>query len=216
MARPEREIHRVHLLQPLRGTVGEHRIFVMDVSLRGFRIAHQDRLGADGDRLRIEFEYDGQPVRARCHIRWTASQQVGKASYSRSLYHSGLQIREIAQPSRKALVAMIESHVMRALDEQRSNAHGVPPGAPPALQRFEIREYVRHEHGFVGWREAKTDNPAQPHHGFTIASDATSEEVAMLRATYEGGDLQTRDMIRKLAAASVSVSNGVRMRRYQP
>ena len=210
----EREIHRVHLLQPLRGSASELRIFVMDVSLRGFKIAHQEHVGAEGDRVRIEFEYDGQPIRARCEIRWTASQLVGRASYSRSLYHSGLRIHDIAQPSRCALVSMIEWHVVRALDEQRSNARGVPPMAPSYRSGI-VREFVRHEHGFIGWREARTDSPAQPRHGFTIAADVNSDEVAMLRATYESGDTSTRDMIRKLAAASINTTP-VAARRYQP
>ena len=211
--RAEREIHRVHLLQPLKGLAGGHRIFVIDVSLRGFKIAHQERLGAEGDRVRIEFEYDGQPIRARCEIRWLASQRVGQASYARSIYHSGLRIRDIAQPSRRALVAMIEWHVVRALDEQRSNAHGIPPIAPSYLGGI-VREFIRHEHGFIGWREAKTDDPAQPRHGFTIAADVNSDEVKLLRATYESGDVSTREMIRKLAAASTQ--QAVAARRFHP
>jgi len=55
-------VQRVRLAEPLRGTIGAVRIFVMDVSLRGLRVAHQENIGEIGSSCVVRCEWKGQPM----------------------------------------------------------------------------------------------------------------------------------------------------------
>ena len=115
-----RRIQRLHILEPLPGTIRGRNVHVLDVSLRGVRVAHGDALGDVGEECELTFQWEGQTVVLDCRIRRSAVQRIGTASYARTLYHSGLEIRSAR--SMKVLRGMIESHVERTLDEQKAKA----------------------------------------------------------------------------------------------
>lgn len=211
-----RGIQRVVFLQPLRGKTGDARVFVVNASLRGFCVAHQEWIGEMGDPIRLSFEHDGFTIRAECEIRWTRVQRAATAG-GKAIHHSGLRISHITKESSRSLIELVEIHVVRALDEQKANARGLPARAAQSFQTGAAKDFMRHElQPGGGWKEAKTTDPKQPHSGFTMAADATRAEVMMLRTAYETGDHSSRHMIRELAAASISTPDGIPTRKYQP
>lgn len=116
-----RRIQRLHILEPLPGKIRGRSVHVLDVSLRGVRVAHGDTLGAVGEECELSFEWEGQTVVLDCRLRRSAVQRIGTASYARTLYHSGLEIRSVR--SLEMLRQIIESHVTKALDEQKAKAN---------------------------------------------------------------------------------------------
>ena len=44
-----RRLQRVKLLEPLAGKVAGQRVFILDISRSGVRVAHQESLGAQGE-----------------------------------------------------------------------------------------------------------------------------------------------------------------------
>lgn len=79
-----RRYHRVNLPQPIRGAVGPARVYVLDASVGGIRIAHQVALPAPGEFCRIEVPTDLGPLTLDCEVVRTVPE--------RSVYHTGLQI----------------------------------------------------------------------------------------------------------------------------
>lgn len=210
-----RGIHRVNFLQPLRGKIGDTRVFVVNACLRGFCVAHQEWIGEIGDTVRLSFEHDATTIRAQCELRWNRVHRSGTAG-SKAVHHTGMKIIEISRESSRSLIELVEIHVVRALDEQKANARGRPAIAAQSFQTGGAKQFVRHDFHVGKWRETKTTDPRQPHSGFTIAADTSPGEVNMLRTAYESGDSSARTMIRELAAASIATPDGIPTRKYEP
>lgn len=212
-----RRVQRVRLMQPLRASVDGTKAFVIDLSLSGLRVMHQDDLGEVSRTCLVRTEWDGYPLDLRCRLVRTTLHQAGNAQ-GRALYHSGLSITEAIGVSDVALRRLIEHHVERALDEQKANARGIPPPvAAQSVATGTASAFVRHELTRGRWREVVTATPAQPEDGFTIAAHTTRAEVEMLRRAYEAATTPgERVMIRRLAALSVSSGEVVQARRYMP
>jgi hypothetical protein len=210
-----RGIQRVNFLRPLRGKIGDSRIFVLNACPRGFCVAHQEWIGEVGDRLRLSFEHDGLTIRAQCEVRWNRVHRSATAS-TKAVHHSGLSVVEISRESTRSLIELIELHVVRALDEQKANAKGLPAIAAQSYQTGTGKQFVRHElHGDT-WRETKTQDSKQPACGFTIAADTAPIEVQMLRTAFAGSDATARKIIRELAATSLATPDGIPTRKYTP
>ncbi len=212
-----RRVQRVTLLEPLRGTVGVIRVFVIDLSLRGVKIAHRENIGRVGTNCVLRSEWEGQRIELHCTIIHSRLQRTPVTATGAELYHTGLLIHEARGTSSQTLRAIIESHVSRAMDEQKANARGIPPRAVQWAQAAKARHYIRHELVHGRWREVTTTDPAQPENGFTLAADHTPREVEMLRLAYErGAATGDRSMIRRLAQLSIGSTEAVAVRRYAP
>ena len=209
---PERRrVQRVRLIEPLRGTIGAARIFVLDVSLRGLRVAHQDPIGDLGDPCPVRAEGEGRRIELTCSLARTQVHRAADTRSSRTLYHSGLEIQQISDSSSIALRSIIEAHVARAIDEQRANARGIPAIAAQSFQTGNAQHFVRHELVLGRWREIATTDSSQPENGFTVAADHTPHEVQMLRNAYS----LSRELVRSMARLSIS-GEGIPTRRYLP
>lgn len=209
---PERRrVQRVRLFEPLRGTIGAARIFVLDVSLHGARVAHQDSIGETGDPCPLRCDWEGRRIELMCAIVRTEVHRAADARSSKTLYHSGLEIQQISPSSSIALRSLIEAHVARAIDEQRANARGIPAIAAQSFQTGNARHFVRHELIRGHWREIATTDSSQPENGFTVAADHTANEVQMLRNAY----VSSRELVRSMARLSIS-GEGIPTRRYLP
>lgn len=96
-----RRFQRLTLSQPVRGAVGSARIYVLDASLGGVRIAHQGALPAPGGFCRLEFPTEEGPVRLDCEI-------VRTVPAKSAVFHSGLQIVASDRQSAERLRSIID------------------------------------------------------------------------------------------------------------
>jgi hypothetical protein len=206
----------VKLPKPLAGKIEAQRVFILDVSRTGMRVAHQEKVGAPGERRIIEFEWDGRHVALECTLRHSQVQRIGTASYARSMYHSGFTIASPSPESEAILREMLTRHVERALVEQKAGARGSPSSSPQPFQAGKGNDYVRHVYTGGRWTEAPTTDALQPAEGFTISGEVTEAEAAMLRTAWESGDASARAMIQKMAELSISLEEGIPTRRYTP
>jgi len=91
MVTTERRRHqRVKLREPLRGAVGAARIYVLDASMGGMRVAHQGTLPAPGDYCRIELPSDVGTIKVDCEVVRTVPQPAPLTQTTRPIFHSGL------------------------------------------------------------------------------------------------------------------------------
>lgn len=204
------------LLEPLPGRIGAQRVFILDVSRTGMRVAHQEAIGGPGEQCTVEFEWDARRVALECTLRHSQVQRIGTAAYARSIHHSGFTIVAGSPGSEEVLREMIARHVERALDEQKANARGIPATAAQSFQSGKATEYVRHLYDGGRWQAWQTTDARQPPNGFTLSAAHTESELAMLRAAWEAGDGADRATIQRMAELSISRAEGIPTRRYTP
>lgn len=212
-----RRVQRVRLPEPLRGSIGGVRVFVMDLSLRGVRVAHQENIGDIGDPCVVRCEVDGRTMELQCSVVRTQVHRAGETKSARTLYHSGLEIQQVSALSAMLLRSIIEHHIAMAMDEQKANARGIPAVAAQSFQTGNSKHFVRHEYILGRWREIATTDATQPENGFTVAANHTPTEVEMLRNAFERGGISgSRDLIKRLAQLSITAGEGIPTRRYMP
>lgn len=210
-----RRYGRVGFDQPLPARFGDLRVSVVDVSLRGFRIVHEGRI-EPGDARRLVIDWQGSEIAIGCSVVRSTLARLGRSPGERSLYQSGLEIVATSSESFDRLRELIAERVIRALEEQKANARGIPPLAaymyqPEKGQLYRRCEWIRGE-----WRKSETSRPAQPMSGFTISAEVPPHHVDMLCRTWETTTAEGRRLTRLLAELSISRAEGVPTRRYVP
>ena len=93
-----RRYPRVNLPQPIRGSVGAARVYLLDASVGGLRIAHQAALPGPGEFCRVELPTDLGPIKLDCEVVRTIAE--------RTLFHTGLQIVAADHQSAERLRSM--------------------------------------------------------------------------------------------------------------
>ncbi len=90
--RDRRRHPRVKLHDPLRGAMGESRIYIVDASVGGMRVAHQATLPPPGGFCRIELPSEMGLITLDCEVVRTVPQPESSRDPSKVVYYSGLQV----------------------------------------------------------------------------------------------------------------------------
>ncbi|HSP34506.1 MAG TPA: PilZ domain-containing protein [Thermoanaerobaculia bacterium] len=105
-----RRFPRVKLREPLRGAVGSARVYILDASVAGMRVAHQGTLPPPGDFCRIELPTDMGTIKVDCEVLRTVPQPPPLTQTQRPVFHSGLAVVAAAdRQSAERLKSMFES-----------------------------------------------------------------------------------------------------------
>lgn len=212
-----RQYQRISLPQPMSSMVGDVSAYILDISLTGARVVHQNPLPAGAD-LRLEFQWQGRPLKFVCEIIGTEQSERQTRYGAQTLYYTGLTFIRDLGDSTSVLKQVIGHYVELALDEQLSNARGIPARAATSYQAG------RKHSGYVelvlkpdgSWSRTPVKTPTQPRNGFTISSEESEEQIAMLCASYAEGDQEARELIQQMAQLSISADEGIPTRRYIP
>lgn len=209
-----RRYEHLTLPRPVPARYGSEKVFVLDLSINGARVAHQHkRLDAPSEQIR--FEWQGFELAFAAEVLRTSNEptRVGNST----VYESGLFFFEPVGDSEDNIRELISDQIMRVLDERKANARGIPPIAAT---------YVKtggKSGGYVVWRlvqgmwtSSPSDSPEQPNDGFTVSANESQDQVQMLCTTYQNSDFEGRKMIRKMAELSVSSPEGVATRKFEP
>jgi len=199
-----RLLARVTPPQALAGRIGHVSIRIIDISLHGLRIAHHEALNV-GALSPVSFHWGEQTIEASCEV---VRSRLFSSSRDGLEFHSGLRIVEPASGSASLLRQLVCWHVTRALERNRADAHGEPqphadpdpdPNPQPATRLYLRCVLIR-----GAWRRIVTTDPDQPSLGFTVAANESPLNVDRLSDCYLLADRETRQMIRKMAAASLT------------
>lgn len=212
-----RQFQRITLTQPMVSTVSDVSAYILDVSVTGLRVVHQHPLPATRD-LRLEFQWQGRPMKFVCEIIGTEQTERQTRYGKQILYYTGLTFIRDLGDSTGVLKDMIGHYVEKALDEQLSNARGIPAQAASSYQAGRkvsgYLEFILKSDGT--WSRSVVATPIQPRNGFTISTEETEEQIAMLCASFAEGDPVTRELIQEMAKLSISSEDGIPTRRYVP
>jgi hypothetical protein len=209
-----RRYGRIRLDRPIRGRFGAEEVRVTEVSISGFRITHQRPLEPEPRLLVID--WDGRRMELTCRAERSALVRLAKNTTERNTYESGIQIVEASPEARAQLHEFIAERIIRALDEQKANARGVPPLAAYMYQPGKGDLFRRCEWISGTWRKAETTRDEQPPHGFTISAEVASEYVGLLCRTWETTTEEGRRLTQLLAELSIRKSEGIPTRRFIP
>ncbi len=101
MDKDRRRHPRVTLTQPIRAAIGAIRVYVLDASIGGMRVAHQVALPNPGEFCRLEVPSHLGPIRLDCAVVRTVPEKT--------LFHSGLQIIAADHQSTERLRSVFET-----------------------------------------------------------------------------------------------------------
>ncbi len=210
-----RKYGRIELDEPLPGAMGDAAVTVVELSVGGFRVAHETRF-QPGESRELQFTWSGRPLHFACRIIRSTLFRIAVSAGQRSIFHSGTEIREAFNDSEHILREMIAQRVMRALEEQKANARGLPPAEAWVREDPKADRFRRYELADGVWRKMETRDPKQPPIGFTVALSVDPRNADLLCRTYESANEEGRRLTRMLAELSIKKGEGGATRRYYP
>jgi hypothetical protein len=216
-ARQERRRYgRIRLDEPLRARYGPTPVLIIEMSVSGFLLTHEGRLATETT-FPLVVEWNGLTIELECtSIRSTLS-RLSRNLGEKSIYRTGLRIVRCAPNDFDRLRMLIGEHVVRALDEMKANARGIPPLAAYMYQPGKGGELYRRCEWIEGtWRNTETIRTQQPPNGFTVSVDVDPDHVSLLCDTWERTSPEGRRLTQLLAELSISRAEGVPTRRYEP
>ena len=199
----------------MRAQFGALDIRVIELSVVGFLVAHEGRLES-GDVRHFVLDWQGTPIALECSVARSTLYRLGKSLGSKSIYHTGLRIIRYENDGFTRLRELIADRIVRALDEMKANARGIPPLAAYMYQPEKGELFRRCELVDGAWRKSETIRPNQPPNGFTISAEVQPEHVDLLCETWERTTYEGRRLTQLLAELSISRVEGVPTRRYVP
>ncbi len=213
---PERRRRgRIRLDEPLKGRFGDMPVVVLEVSVAGFLIAHEGRL-APGATHPLTLSWNEATMTLECVIVRSILYRLGRSLGETSVYHSGLRIFRYGAGDFDHLRALIADRIVRALEEMKANARGIPPLAAYMYQPGKGELYRRCELIDGAWRKTETIRAQQPPNGFTVSAEVDPYHVSLLCETWERTTLEGRRLTQLLAELSISRAEGIPTRRYEP
>lgn len=210
-----RRYGRVRLEQPLSATYAGTRARVLEISVVGLLIAHEGKI-TPGTTHDLQVDWQGTTLEFSCRVARSTLWRLAKSAGERSVYHSGLKILAARGDSSAHLRELLAERIIRALEEQKANARGIPPLAAFMYQPGKGELYRRCEFVDGVWRKSETIRPQQPASGFTVSADVDPAHVDMLCRTWEMTTPEGRRLTQMLAELSIDKSEGVPVRRYEP
>jgi hypothetical protein len=205
----------VRLETPLSAQFAGTRAKVVEISVVGLLIAHEGKI-APGTTHELVLDWDGTDLEFSCRVVRSTLWRLARAAGEKSIYHSGLRILETVGNSGPRLRELLAERIIRALEEQKANARGIPPLAAYMYQPGKGELYRRCELIDGVWRKSETIRAQQPPNGFTISADIDPVQVDILCETWEMTTPEGRRLTQMLAELSIDRNEGIPVRRYVP
>jgi hypothetical protein len=181
------------MVKPIDGRFEDHAVRILDLSTAGARIESESEIPVS-THGKLRFTWRKQQIEA--------SAQVVRAGDG----EQGLRFNEESGVIRR-LISEANAEVRRA---QAANALGlreqniIDGDQTLTAASAAARSLVVWTFDGAAWSSRKAMLPDQPDDGFTVAAAESSEQVEQLRKSYEDGDADARNLIRRLASLSVA------------
>lgn len=230
-----RRVHRIRLAHPIIGRLGGQPVVLVDISLDGAKVEHHEPVKIEAQ-LPFTFEWNDSRIELRSRVtRCKLERFAGEGGDGLAVYHSGLHFVDFGS-SGQTLRTMVQTHIVRALEEQKANARGEMPQTVEKMPIFrgftltadrdeaagsvELHEalptariarqtgFIRYELDRNSWKKKRTSSPEQPAEGFTVSATEDLAEIERLCEAYRKADEKGREFIRLLANLSIRESDG--------
>jgi PilZ domain-containing protein len=190
-----RSFDRLNLTKPIDGTFGEHAVMVVEVSVGGAKIVHDEPMKKGATAL-LRFEWRGQKL--------AVLSQVTRSDGARSGLHF-LEHNEV-------LAGLVNEWANEVLTAQQANADGnreanvIGEGTLTSASAGAraLAGFLQYHLTPNGWKCHRALLPDQPEDGFTVSANESQEQIDLLCRTYEAGDAEAKKMTRMIAGLSIS------------
>lgn len=206
MDRERRQAERSKLPDPLPVRIGLTTGRVIDLSMIGARVEHEEKLTVGST---VDLELRGVRFKGR-----VARSEISGRKGGTLVYQSGIHFPELDAEASGVIAAILMPPVEQA--QSQPAAAAAPPPPPPAapassagggsmffqVDDEETMPYIMLRYRDNRWSKHYTATPQQPDEGLTISRDQ-AQEIDMLQRTYETADPETRRMMRIAMAAQL-------------
>jgi len=203
MDRERRQATRSKLPDPLPVRIGLTTGRVVDLSMIGARVEHEEKLTVGST---VDLELQGVRFKGR-----VARSEISGRKGGTLVYQSGIHFAELDAET-SGVIAAILMPAVPAAQAQPVEAAAPPPPAPASstgggsmflpVDDEETMPYIMLRYRDNRWSKHYTATPQQPDEGLTISRDQ-AQEIDMLQRTYETADPETRRMMRIAMAAQL-------------
>jgi PilZ domain-containing protein len=191
-----RKEQRLHMVKPIEGRFGSHPVRILDLSTLGARIDSQAEM-AVGERAPLTFTWRQETVSVLAEIARAGDGDEGV----RFVEECGTVRRLISEAN--AEVRRAQAANALGLREQNVIDGDQTLTAASAAARSLAKGFIVWTFDGREWTSRKAQISDQPEDGFTVAAAEPMEQVEQLRKSYQSGDREGRDLIRRLASLSV-------------
>jgi hypothetical protein len=219
---------RIQLSEPIVARFGSSVVVIIDLSASGARIEHYSRIDRDTERpLRLQWGQESVGIRSRL-IR-SRVDRVLPGDAGITVYRSGVMFDASQEAEIAHVRELIANAIAATLVEQVANARGFwteakedmpifrqgilttsDPELDAKLRNFLPDPSLVQQRGFIrmkllgnAWSRRWTLDPSQPEDGFTISAEEPETEIRLLCEVFRTSPEEGRQLIRKLAAASI-------------
>ncbi len=209
-----RRVERVTFAEPLVARVSGQAARLVDLGMLGARVRHEQPLTA-GAEVRIEFDYEGEPVDVTGRVTRCEFQQVLSEARGERIFMSAVEFTAADPWSASRVKRVITDQVARALEAQKANARGAAAalaadipflrssGRGGKVRKSQPVSFVSCRPGPNGtWRKTVLARPVQPADGFTVRVGDTEDEVDRLCQAWDEATPEVRKLIRICAEMS--------------
>jgi hypothetical protein len=198
MDRERRKAERTTLAEPLPVRIGITSGRIIDLSLVGARVEHEEKLTVGA---MVDLELQGTRFKGR-----VARSEISGRKGGTLIYQSGIHFPEL-----DATVSGVIASIVRGKEEEAAPPPPPMPPEPPArsggsmflaVDDEESMPYIMLRLRENRWSKHYTATPQQPDEGLTISRDQANE-IDMLQRTYQTADPETRRMMRIAMAAQL-------------
>jgi hypothetical protein len=210
-----RQYGRIDLDPPLSGRIDDVAVRVIEVSVSGVLVEHDTRIMPAPSR-RIRFDWDIHTLQFTCVVARSTLFKLAKNPGESSVYRSGIKLLQATGDSEQVLRDLIAQKIIRALEQQKANARGLPPVGNYTYQVGKGDRFRRCELTAGNWRRMETGDRSQPLNGFTVSAEVDVFHVDLLCKTWENTTEEGRRLTRMLAELSISKEEGTPVRKYVP
>lgn len=198
MDRDRRKAERSTLPDPLPVRIGLTTGRVLDLSIIGARVEHEEKLTVGA---LVDLELRGVRFKGR-----VARSEISGRKGGVLVYQSGVHFPEL-DPAASGLISSILRGGKEAQPEPPAAVAPSPaPGGGGSMflpvDDEETMPYIMLRFRDSRWSKHYTATPQQPEDGLTISRDQ-AKEIDMLQRTYETADPETRRMMRIAMAAQL-------------
>lgn len=192
-----RKEQRLHMVKPIEARFEDHVVRILDLSTAGARIESESEIPI-ATHGKLRFTWRKQQVEATAEVVRAGDGELGL----RFNEESGVIRRLISDANAELRRAQAANAL--GLREQNIIDGDQTLTAASAAARSLAKGFVVWSFDGTTWSSRKAVLPDQPDDGFTVAAAESSEQVEQLRKSYEDGDADARNLIRRLASLSVA------------
>ena len=192
-----RQSPRVLLREPIEARFDDAHVLIVELGLGGAKIEHDQRMDI-GRRGRLRCDELEVVTGQVCH---SALLPAGNGV----VYHTGLQFTTVSPALRQQLMTLLRAEADKQMKQWESNLMGGGSAWQPQWGRKSavVHRFLCMKLTNAGWEKNATSDPNQPLDGVTIPGDTSEEELGILCQTYERADLETRELMRRMATVSI-------------